>query len=98
MTYENCVALLRGGKRFSIIRKFSPTFNPVPKSPLVFISNTLTHGRTARGGHGLPKVSSRPAMPSTPWGRASGMACLEGGPPAAVVYPFGHPTLYAYDQ
>jgi hypothetical protein len=43
----------------------------------------------ARGGLGLTKVLLRPAMPnpSTPCGQA--------GQPAAVYYPFGHPTLYA---
>jgi hypothetical protein len=47
------------------------------------------HGRMARGGHGLPKVSVGLAMPdpSTPCGR-----------PAAICHPFGHPMPYVYDQ
>jgi hypothetical protein len=63
----------------------------------------------ARGGHGLPKVSPGPAMPdpSTPWGRATpekplrpfkGVALPQGGRPAAVFFPFGHPTSYACDD
>jgi hypothetical protein len=63
----------------------------------------------ARGGHGLPKVSHGPAMPnpSTPFGRAtpeialrsvSGVTHPQGGQPAAVFYPFGHPTPYAYER
>jgi YD repeat-containing protein len=56
----------------------------------------------ARGGHGLPKVSLGLAMPYpfAPWGRATpqtGMAYPQGGQPAAVFYPFGHPLPYAYD-
>jgi hypothetical protein len=43
---------------------------------LLFSSDVITqtrHGRMARGGHGLPKVSRRPDMPypSTPCGRAT---------------------------
>jgi hypothetical protein len=60
--------------------------------------------RIAKGGHGLPKVSPRPAMhdTSTPYGwptpetALSGVACPQGGRPAAIFYPFGHPTPYAY--
>jgi hypothetical protein len=54
------------------------------------------HGRMARGGHGLPKVSLGPAMPypSTPCGwptyRAGGLRLTSD------FYPFGHPTPYAY--
>jgi hypothetical protein len=47
------------------------------------------HGLMARGGHGLPKVSLRPAMfyPSMPCGRAT---------PEAVLQPFlGWPVLRA---
>jgi hypothetical protein len=55
----------------------------------------------ASGGHGLPIVSPGLAMPdpSMPCGRATpGTALwpLQGGQPAAVFYPFGHPTPYAY--
>jgi hypothetical protein len=48
----------------------------------------------ARGGHGLPKVSTEPAMPylSTP----CGVARPRGKWPVAVLYPLGHPTPYAY--
>jgi hypothetical protein len=28
----------------------------------------------------------------------SGVARTQGGHPVAVYYPFGHPTLYAYDN
>jgi hypothetical protein len=60
----------------------------------------------ARGGHGLPKVSSWPAMPysSTPCGLVtpetvvSWVSRLQGGlRPVAVFYPFGHPTPYTYE-
>jgi hypothetical protein len=90
------------------------------------------HRRMVRGGHGLRKVSLRPAMPypSTPcrWAppatalrltaysltalrltayslttlqlysltAIAGVACLQDGRPAAVLYPFGHPTPYVY--
>jgi hypothetical protein len=58
----------------------------------------------ARGGHGIPKVLLRPAMPyhsilcgwATP--DFSGVACLEVGWLVAISYPFGRPTLYAYGQ
>jgi hypothetical protein len=60
----------------------------------------------ARAGHGLPQVSPWAAIPdpSTPCGRATpqndltavwGVAHPQGGRPAAVFYPFGHPTPYA---
>jgi len=41
----------------------------------------------ARDGHGLPKVSPRPAIayPSTPCGQA-------------MCYPFGHPPPYAHEK
>jgi hypothetical protein len=50
------------------------------------------HGRMARGGHGLPKVSLGPAMSylSTPCGRATPETVLQ------VFYTFGYPTPYAY--
>jgi hypothetical protein len=57
------------------------------------------HGRTARSGHGLPKVSPGPAIlySSMPCGRATpGVARMQGGQPAGVFYPLGHPTPYAY--
>jgi hypothetical protein len=61
------------------------------------------HGRMTRGGQGLPKVSTGPAMPYpfTPWEQAtpetaaSGVAHPQGWRPAAVFYPLGHPTPYA---
>jgi hypothetical protein len=65
----------------------------------------------ARGGHGLPKVSLGPAMPDlympceqavpeTAVGQmaASGVTYLQDERPAAVFYPFRHPTPYAYDH
>jgi hypothetical protein len=62
--------------------------------------------RMARGGHGLPKVKPGPAIsyPSTPYGQATPqtdfsrfrVALMQGGRPAAVFYPFVHPTPYAY--
>jgi hypothetical protein len=63
------------------------------------------HGRMARGGRGLPKVSCGPAMPypSMPCGQAipetaiSGVARQQGRWPASVFYLFGHPTPYAYE-
>jgi hypothetical protein len=62
------------------------------------------HGRMAWGDHGLPKVSFGPTMPysSTPCGQAtpdtavSCVACLQGGRPAAVFFPFGHPPPCLY--
>jgi hypothetical protein len=42
-------------------------------------------------GHGLPKVSLGPAVPN-PY-----KLCGPQGRPAAVFYPFGHPTPYAYE-
>jgi hypothetical protein len=55
----------------------------------------------ARGGHGLPEVSPGTTMPdpSTPSKQASPQRPFQGfqqcGWPAAILYPFGHPTLYA---
>jgi hypothetical protein len=58
------------------------------------------HWRMARGGHRLPKVSLGPAMPysSTPCGLASPETVLRlfERRSAAIFYPFGHPTPYAY--
>jgi hypothetical protein len=64
----------------------------------------------ARGGHGLPKVSPGPALPNpsrlyalhaghprNSLTAVSRMARAPGGRPAAVFYPFGHLTPYAYD-
>jgi hypothetical protein len=62
-----------------------------------------------KGGHGLSKVSPGPAMPypSTPCRLATPETALwpfqwwpapQGGRPAAVFYPFGYPTPYAYDR
>jgi hypothetical protein len=45
----------------------------------------------------LPKVSWEPAMPD-PSTAVLGVASPQGGRPAAVFFPFGHPTPYAYDQ
>jgi hypothetical protein len=62
-----------------------------------YLTKYLNHGRMARGGHGIPKVSPGPAMPdpSTPCGQT-----FRGGSPAGRVacgrlLPFGTP--YAYD-
>jgi hypothetical protein len=58
---------------------------------------TLDQTRVARGIHGLPKVSPGPVMPDPPMpcGRATpGVACPQGGPPAAVFNPLGYPTPY----
>jgi hypothetical protein len=57
-------------------------------------------GSMARGGHGLPKFSTGPAMPypSTPCGRATLETKWQNERPAGVFYPFGHPTPYAYDE
>jgi hypothetical protein len=58
----------------------------------------------ARGIHGLPKVS--PGLPSPTFLRLAGgppqngltvafrVARLQGGQPAAVLYPLGYPTPY----
>jgi hypothetical protein len=56
--------------------------------------------RMARGGYGLPKVSTGTAMPypCTPCGRAIPETALQGERPVAVFYPFGHPTPYAYGE
>jgi hypothetical protein len=61
----------------------------------------LSHGRTARGRHGPSIVSLGPAMPYSsipcgrpplkmPYGRFRGNR-LQGGRPAVVFYPLGHP-------
>jgi hypothetical protein len=57
-------------------------------------------GRMARGGHGLPKVSLRLAMPypSMPCGWAIPETAFQAGQPLAVFYPFRHPTPYVYDN
>jgi hypothetical protein len=60
-----------------------------------------------RGGHRIPKVSCKPTMPypSLPYEAATletAVLPFQGWParkrvqPAAVFYPFGHPTPYAY--
>jgi hypothetical protein len=55
--------------------------------------NKRSHGRMARGGHGLPKVSTGPCsthvcpMGGTPLKRPYG--CFKGGPPAGVARPQG---------
>jgi hypothetical protein len=67
---------------------------------------SCSHGRMARGGHGLPKVLLGPAMlyysmpfgqPTLKWpyGRYRG-GYPHGRRPLSVLYPLGHPTLYAY--
>jgi hypothetical protein len=59
-------------------------------------SKGFWHGRMVSVGHGLPKVSPGPAMPcegATP--ETAGVARPQGGQPAAVFFPFGHPTPYA---
>ena len=63
------------------------------------------HGLMARGGHGLPKFLG-PAMPylSTPYREPPLKwpyscfrgGCPQGGWPANILYPLGHPTPYAY--
>jgi hypothetical protein len=65
--------------------------------------------RMAGGSHGLCKVSPGPVMPDpfTLCGRANRPPLpygrFRGGPPAggrsaAILYPFGRPTPYAYDR
>jgi hypothetical protein len=55
-----------------------------------------------RGGHGLPKISPGPALPfyalrtGNPRNGLSELARPQGGRPAAVSYPFGRPSPYAY--
>jgi hypothetical protein len=63
---------------------------------LMIINITIGVWQGVVTGHGLSKVSPRPAMtyPSTSCG--PGVAHLQGGQPAAVLYPFGHPMPYAY--
>jgi hypothetical protein len=63
------------------------------------------HERTARGGHGLPKVLPGSAMPYLSAGHplnglmaVSVVARPQGEQPAAIFYPFGHPTRYTYDN
>jgi hypothetical protein len=46
--------------------------------------------------HGLPKVSALLRPAGTP--PLSGVVRQPGSRPAAVFYPFGHPTSYAYAQ
>jgi hypothetical protein len=70
--------------------------------------SSFPRGLMAEGGHGFPNVSHGPAMLhlSTPrgrgtgemamWGGPSGVVHLQGRQPAAVFYPFGHPTPYAW--
>jgi hypothetical protein len=60
-------------------------------------------GRMAMGGHGLPRVPPRPAVPYpfTPCGPAipeTALPLFQGGRPAAIFYPFGHPTPYANES
>jgi hypothetical protein len=69
---------------------------------VTFILKAWAYGK---GGHGLPKVSLWPAIPyhsmpcmrATPETAVSGVARLQGGRPAAIFYPFGHPSPYACD-
>jgi hypothetical protein len=70
------------------------------------VKGRTDHGRTGRGGHGLCRVSSGPAMPHPSMHRRRAIpkwpyVCFWGGPPAeqapaGVFYPFGHLTPYAY--
>jgi hypothetical protein len=72
-----------------------------PPFPSFFLAKVFLHGRMARGGHGLPGVSPRPATPYpfTPGTRAKPETAICGPPTGrvtcAVYYPFGHPTPYA---
>jgi hypothetical protein len=52
------------------------------------------HGHMARGGHGLLKVLTVPAMPA-PSTVVSGVAHPQGRRPVTFSYPFAHPTPYA---
>jgi hypothetical protein len=56
----------------------------------------------AWGDHGLPKVLPRPAMPylSTPYRWPTPEMALQPfqGWPTTVLYPFGHPMPYAYEE
>jgi hypothetical protein len=66
----------------------------------ISVHRVTEHGRIARGGHGFPKVSLGPAMPypSTLCRQATPETTLQPfqGWPAAIFYPLGHPTPYAY--
>jgi hypothetical protein len=60
-------------------QKMRPFPGRIPLSVTIFHSRGISiHGRMARGGHGLPQVSLRPAMadPSTPSERAT-CDCLQ---------------------
>jgi hypothetical protein len=64
------------------------------------------HGRTARGGHGLPKVSFGPPCPTLKRPAGGPLlkqpdGCFRGGPPIrrvalAIFFPLVHPTPYTY--
>jgi hypothetical protein len=49
--------------------------------------------RTGRGIHGLPKVSTGPAMPN-PYTAVWEVARPQGGRPVAVFFPLGYPFPY----
>jgi hypothetical protein len=64
-----------------------------------YFAKSEKYGRMARGGHGDPRVSLRPAMPypTTPTPKTalkavSVVACPQAGRPVAVFYPLEHPT------
>jgi hypothetical protein len=63
---------------------------------LLAVCSLCNHGCKARVGHGLPKVSLRPAMAYPPMA-VSVVARPQGVLPAAIFYPLRHPTPYAYD-
>jgi hypothetical protein len=83
----------------------------IQKDIKVFLQSDC-YGHMTRGGHELPKVSPGPTMPNPftsmsgpplkqPYGRfrddlLAGVVCLQGGWPAAIFYPLGHPMQYAY--
>jgi hypothetical protein len=70
----------------------SPT--PQTRKPPHLQSPTNSHGRMAKGVHGLPKVSSGPAMPCGQAIPETVLQSFQGWPAhrAAIFYPFGHPT------
>jgi hypothetical protein len=81
--------------------------SPMPAQHVHLLRDS-DHGRIARGGHGLPKVSPGPAMayPSTPCGRATsetGLQPFQGWPSRRVagLQPSSSlldpPTPCAYD-
>jgi hypothetical protein len=60
--------------------------------------NESRHRHIVRGGHGLPKILPGPTMPIAQPFYALWVTRLPCRRPAAILYPLGHPSPYAYDE